>query len=150
MVDFVLKIHQKLVYFEYKIDYIWKTKYQKIYDPFVSAHSARFMQDVSQLRICSHPPSEVAVFTWKMRMYWNWWKIIFQILAISIFRVMMKIHRKLIIFSTKMTITRKIKSEKFEIWYFFGFSTFCIFHVNLATFEKKMLSMNLSIWLKRC
>ena len=41
------------------------------------------------------------------------------------------------IFRTKIIITRKIKSVKSEIGFFFWFSWFRIFHVNLTTFEKK-------------
>ena len=36
-----------------------------------------------------------------------------------------------------MTITRKIKIKKSEILFFFRFSTFRIFHINLNTFEAK-------------
>ena len=40
--------------------------------------------------------------------------------------------------ATKITITRKIKIEKSEIWFFFWFSWFRILHVNLNAFEKKI------------
>ena len=41
--------------------------------------------------------------------------------------------------SSKMTITRKIKNGK--ICFFFLFSRFWIFHVNLTSFEKKNILM---------
>ena len=40
------------------------------------------------------------------------------------------------------TITQKLKIEKSEILFFFRFSRFQIFHVNLNTFEKKNLIKN--------
>ena len=53
--------------------------------------------------------------------------------------------RVMVIFVLKITpdfdefspITQKIKSKKSEIWFFFLFSRFRIFHINLNTFEEK-------------
>ena len=43
----------------------------------------------------------------------------------------------------KMTITRKIKSKKSEILFFFLFSRFRIFHVNLTIKKKTFLSVTI-------
>ena len=53
-------------------------------------------------------------------------KIIFHICPIFIFQVTVKIHRKFTMSSTKMTISHKKKSLKFENWFFIRFSTFRI------------------------
>ena len=68
-------------------------------------------------------------------MCWIDWKIN---LRIFIFRVIVKIHRKLSCFLYKNYHNSKNKkSKKSEIRFFFLFSTFRIFHVSLTTFEKK-------------
>ena len=77
-------------------------------------------------------------------MYWNESKINF---PTFIFRVIVKIHRKLWTYEYKITISRKIKSE---IWFFFRFSRFRIFHVNLTTFEKNIFWCCIPIHAKHC
>ena len=72
-------------------------------------------------------------------MCWNEWKINFPIIPIFIFRVIVKIHRKLTIFRTKVTITRKIEIGKIWNLIFLLFSRFRIFHVNLTTYEKNKI-----------
>ena len=69
-------------------------------------------------------------------------KIMFQIFLNFIFRVMVKIHRKLTILSTKMVI-----SQKSENWFFICVNTFRIFHVYLSNFEeKKCYSKFIETW----
>ena len=55
MVDFVLKLNEKLTNFEYKSDHISKTKNRKIDFSFVSAHPAVNMNPVNMiLKKCCH------------------------------------------------------------------------------------------------
>ena len=64
-------------------------------------------------------------------------KIIKKILRFLFFEISWKINRKFTFFKTKLTITWKIKIGK--IWFlFFLFRRFCIFHLNLTTFEIKI------------
>ena len=73
------------------------------------------------------PPSPLqycSQFLWKM--CWTEWKINF---PIYIFRVIVKVHRKLAVFNTKMTRTHKIKIGK--IWSMIFLSVQHIPHLSL-------------------
>ena len=56
------------------------------------------------------------------------------------FRIMVKIHGKLTIFQYKNDHNSKSKNHKnvIGIRFLLKFSTFCIFHINLTTSEKKI------------
>ena len=68
-----------------------------------------------------HPPQFSSHFHARYAICWKKWKISFPIFVIFIFRVIVKTHRKLTIFRTKMTKNYHIwkkKSEKSEIRFF--------------------------------
>ena len=84
------------------------------------------------------PPSLLISLLWMMwSMLYSMVKIIKKILRFLFFEISWKINRKFTFFKTKLTITWKIKIGK--IWFlFFLFRRFCIFHLNLTTFEIKI------------
>ena len=83
----------------------WKNKDCKFDFLFVSAHPTCFMDSVQTKDIQIPRPQLSSYFQERCGICWNEWKVN---LSINIFWVIMKIHRKLTFFRTKMTITRKI------------------------------------------
>ena len=74
-------------------------------------------------------------------MCWNEWKINFMIFPIYILELSWKFIENWDDLSTKITKNDNMKINKnrkiFKIWFFFRFSRFHNFHVNLNIFEKK-------------
>ena len=97
-----------------------------------------------QLRIC-RPPQKWPYLHERYAQCWIWWKINFKIFIYWVMvDFVLKIHKKIIKFEPKIGHISETKNRK--NWFFIHCSTFRICHINLATFEKKNLSMDLSIW----